>query len=192
MRKLIYSMQVTLDGYIAALDGDLSWGLADEELHRFIGEQIRTAGATICGKGVYQEMVSYWPTAAEDPNLPDYMLEFAQVWNNSKKYVISRTLENAHPHFTLIRENAVEEVRKLKEQPGGDIFLSGSQIAATLINNGLVDEYQLFVHPAIIGSGKPFFPRLEDRIRLQLVETHVFQSGVVVLHYRDLKTGKEA
>jgi dihydrofolate reductase len=184
-------MQVSLDGFISAPDGDLSWSVVDEELHSFIIDQDRQMGAHMYGRGVYNEMAAYWPTAAEDPAIPDFMLEYARSWNKLEKFVISTTLKEAVAGFTLISSDAVEEVRRLKMQPGRDIALAGSKLAATLINHGLVDEYLLYVHPAIVGSGTPLFHNPDHRIRLQLVETHGFQSGVVMLHYRDPEVAVE-
>jgi len=129
-------------------------------------------------------MADYWPTAeAEDPSNPAYEIEFARIWKQKPKIVFSKTLEEAEPNTRIIRENTAEEVAKLKQEPGSDLIIGGAEIASTLMRHGLVDEYLLYVHPVVVGGGKPLFPTLETSIDLRLVESHAFGTGVVLLHY---------
>jgi dihydrofolate reductase len=183
MRKLIYSMGVSLDGFIAGPDGEIDWSAPDEELHRFHNQQTRELGALLCGRRLYEVMV-YWETADEQPSAPDYELEFARIWKDMPKIVFSRTLEKVEGNATLFRGGVAEEVAKLKEQPGKDLSVGGAGLASTLIKLGLVDEYRLCVNPVALGSGTPYFPALDERIKLELLETRTFRSRVVYLRYR--------
>jgi dihydrofolate reductase len=183
MRKLIYSMGVSLDGFIAGPGGEIDWSAPDEELHRFHNEQMRATGAHLCGRRLYETMV-YWETAHEDPSAGETELEFARIWQNTPKIVFSKTLETVAGNARLVRGGVADEVAKLKEQPGEDLAVGGAGLAATCIELGLVDEYRLFVSPVVLGAGAPFFPALRERIDLELVQTRMFGSRVVYLRYR--------
>jgi len=183
MRKLIYSMGVSLDGFIAGPGGEIDWSAPDEELHRFHNQQTREMGAHLCGRRLYEVMV-YWETADENPSAPEYELEFARIWKDLPKIVFSRTLEKVEGNARLVRDGVAEEVAKLKEQPGKDLAVGGAGLASTCVKLGLVDEYRLFVSPVVLGGGTPFFPALDERIDLELVETQTFGSRVVYVRYR--------
>ena len=183
MRKLIYSMGVSLDGFIAGPDGEIDWSAPDEELHRFHNQQMRETGAHLYGRRLYETM-RYWETADEQPSLSDYELEFARIWKDTPKIVFSKTLEKVEGNARLVRDSVGEEVAKLKEEPGKDLAVGGAGLASTLIKLGLVDEYRLFVSPVVLGGGTPYFPPLEKRINLELVETRTFGSRVVYVRYR--------
>jgi dihydrofolate reductase len=188
MRKLIYAMMVSLDGFIEGPNRNLDWHIIDEELHQYINDQQVEVGAYLYGRRMYETMASYWPTAeAEDPTNPGYVLEFARIWKAMPKIVFSKKLDKVAWNSRLVREDAAGEVLKLKAQPGKDLSIGGANLAASLIKLDLIDEYQLFVQPVILGSGTPFFPPLEKRIDLKLVETHRFDSGVVLLRYQRTK-----
>jgi dihydrofolate reductase len=182
-RKLIYSMGVSLDGFIAGPDGDIDWSAPDEELHRFHNQQTREVGAHLCGRRLYEVML-YWETAEENQSAPEYELEFARIWKGIPKIVFSNTLEKVEGNATLVRDGVAEKVAKLKKQPGNDLAVGGAGLASTCIELGLVDEYRLFVSPVVLGGGTPFFPALEESIDLELVETKTFGSRVVYLRYR--------
>jgi dihydrofolate reductase len=182
-RKLIYSMGVSLDGFIAGPDGDFDWSAPDEELHRFHNEQTRELGAHLCGRRLYEVMV-YWETADQNPSASDYELEFARIWKALPKIVLSKTLEKVEGNARLLRDGVAEEVAKLKEEPGKDLAVGGAGLASTLIKLGLVDEYRLFVSPVVVGGGTPYFPALDESIDLELVETRTFGSRVVYVRYR--------
>jgi dihydrofolate reductase len=182
-RKLIYSMTVSLDGFIAGPDGDIGWSPPDEELHRFHNQQIREVGAHLLGRRLYEVML-YWETADENPSAPDYELEFARIWKPMPKIVFSTTLEKVEGNARLLRDGVAEEVATLKEQPGKDLAVGGAGLASSLMKLGLIDEYRLFVSPVVLGRGTPYFPALEERINLELVETRAFGSRVVYVRYR--------
>jgi dihydrofolate reductase len=182
MRKLIYSMTVSLDGFIAGPGGDISWSAPDEELHRFHNDQVRELGAHLLGRRLYETMV-YWETADQDPELSDVALDFARIWQPLPKVVFSRTLERVEGNTTLASGDVADEVARLKEEPGGDLAVGGAGLASELIERNLIDDYRVFVSPVVLGDGTPFFPELERRIDLELLETRTFGGGIVYLHY---------
>jgi dihydrofolate reductase len=183
MRKLIYSMGVSLDGFIVGPDGKFDWSAPDEELHRFHNQQTRELGVHLCGRRLYEVML-YWETVDEDPSAAEHVLEFARIWQDLPKIVFSTTLETVEGNATLATGGVAEEVAKLKEQPGADVAVGGAGLASSLIELDLIDEYRLFVNPVIVGGGTPFFPAREERIDLELVETRTFGSRVVYVRYR--------
>ena len=181
MRKLIYSMGVSLDGFIAGPGGEIDWGAPDDELHRFHNEQTRELGAHLLGRRLYETMV-YWETA--DPNWSATEEEFARIWRELPKTVFSKSLESVEGNTRLAEDGIAEEVARLKQEPGKDLAVGGAGLAASAIELGLVDEFRLFVSPVVLGAGTPYFPPLQKRIDLELVETHTFASRVVYLRYR--------
>jgi dihydrofolate reductase len=181
-RKLIYSMTVSLDGYIAGPDGAIDWSVPDEELFLLHTQQVQELGVHLCGRRLYETMV-YWETAQESPLAAD-QVEFAQTWKALPKVVFSTTLQSVVGNTRLARDGVGEEVSRLEEQPGKDIGVGGAGLAATCIELDLIDEYRLFVSPVVLGGGTPYFPPLEKEIDLELVETKTFGSRVVYLRYR--------
>jgi dihydrofolate reductase len=188
MRKVIYSMGVSLDGFIAGPDGEIDWSAPDEELHRFHNQQAREIGTHFCGRRLYETML-YWETVEEDPSAGEIELEFAQIWRAIPKVVFSSMLEQVEGNARLAGDGVAEEVVKLKEQPGKDLAVGGAGLAASLIELGLVDEYRLFISPVILGAGTPYFPPLDKRADLELIESHTFGSRVVYVRYRDVTAG---
>ncbi|MFL5820071.1 MAG: dihydrofolate reductase family protein [Solirubrobacteraceae bacterium] len=189
MRRLIYSMGVSLDGFIAGPDGDIDWSAPDEELHRFHNQQARETGAHLYGRRLYEAM-TYWETADEQPSLPEHELEFARIWKDTPKIVFSRTLESVGGNARLVGDGAGDVVAGLKEQPGRDLAVGGAGLASTFVKLGLIDEYRLFVSPVVLGGGTTYFPALDERINLDLVETRTFGSRVVYLRYQPGATQK--
>jgi dihydrofolate reductase len=183
MRKLIYSMTVSLDGFIAGPGGEIDWSAPDEELHRFHNRQTQELGGHLLGRRLYEVMV-YWETADQKPSSPDYVLEFARIWKALPKIVFSKTLKRVEGNARLVRGGVAEEVAVLKRQPGKDLSVGGAGLAAACAKLGLIDEYRLFVRPVVLGGGTPYFPALEDRINLELVETRTFGGRVIYLRYR--------
>lgn len=183
MRKLIYSMSLSLDGFIAGPGGEIDWSAPDEEQHRFHNDQMLELDAHLLGRRLYETMV-YWETADQNPAAADYVLEFARVWKQLPKLVFSTTLERVEGNATLIRDGLAEEVAKLKRQPGKDLAVGGAGLASALIKLGLVDEFRLLVRPVVVGGGTPYFPALDEKLNLELVETRTFGSRVVYLRYR--------
>lgn len=189
MRKVIYRMSVSLDGFIEAADGDLSWSYPDEELHKHFNDLESTVETHLYGRRLYENMAAYWPTADEDPSAPEHEKAYARIWRDKPKIVFSTTLDHVEWNARLVRQDIAQEVKQLKEQPGKDMTVAGAGIAATFMKLDLIDEYWLYVHPVILGDGKPMFGSLQEEIDLQLVETHTFGSGVVLLRYQRTDRG---
>ncbi len=183
MRRIIVMMSVSLDGFFEGPDGGLDWHLVDDELHQHFNDELRGMSAFLDGRISYEGMVEFWPTADQDPDSTPPMVEFAGIWRDMPKLVYSRTLERAGWNTTIVRDVVPEEVRALKVQPGGDMALGGAILAAVFEEHGLVDEYRLYVHPVVLGRGRPLFPPADTRIHLRLVETRAFGNGVVLLRY---------
>ncbi len=182
MRKLIYSMTVSLDGYIAAPDGAIDWTAPDEELFLFHTQRVQETGVQLCGRRLYEAMV-YWETAEESPLVAEHV-KFAQIWKALPKVVFSTTLESVVGNARLAAGGVGEEVARLREQPGKDIAVGGAGLARACMKLGLIDEWRLFVSPVLLGGGTPYFPTLDEKIDLELVETRTFRSRVVYLRYR--------
>jgi dihydrofolate reductase len=183
MRKVIYSMTVSLDGFVADRDGEIDWSAPDEELHRFHNRETQELGAMLLGRRLYQAML-YWETADEDPSLGEAGREFAPIWQALPKVVFSTTLAEVQGNWRLAAGGIAEEVARLKREPGGDIGVGGARLAAALVELDLIDEYQPFVYPVIVGGGTPFLPPMPRRLELELVETRTFGSRVVYVRYR--------
>ena len=182
MRKLIYSMTMSLDGYIAGPGGNIDWSAPDEELHRFHNDQVRGLGVHLLGRRLYETMV-YWETADQDPSASEVTVDFARIWQALPKVVFSKTLDRVEGNTRLASAGVVEEVARLKEEPGGDLAVGGAGLASELIEHNLIDDYHVFMCPILLGGGTPYFPAMERRIELELLETRTFAGGVEYLHY---------
>jgi len=182
MRKLIYSMTMSLDGYIAGPGGNIDWSAPDEELHRFHNDQVRELGVHLLGRRLYETMV-YWETADQVPSASEVTVDFARIWQALPKVVFSKTLDRVEGNTRLASAGVVEEVARLKEEPGGDLAVGGAGVASELIERNLIDDYHVFICPILLGGGTPFFPAMERRIELELLETRTFAGGVEYLHY---------
>jgi dihydrofolate reductase len=181
--SLIYSAIGSLDGYIADEHGKFDWAAPDEEVHGFVNDLARPVGTYLLGRRMY-DVLAYWddpPALAEQPSV---VQEFAAIWRSSDKIVYSRTLETARTAKTRFeREFDAEAIRQLKAQSERDLAVGGPDLAAQAIEAGLVDEYQLFVVPVVVGAGTQALPR-RRRIELELVDERRFGNGTVFLRYR--------
>jgi dihydrofolate reductase len=183
VRKVIFFMSVSLDGFIEGPDGDLDWHMVDDEVHTHFNEELAAMGAFVNGRVTYDLMVRSWPTADTDPWSTEPMREFARIWRGMPKIVYSRSRDYTDGNPTVLREVVPEQVTELKAQEGGDLALVGADIAASFMRHDLIDEYRLFVHPVVIGQGKRMFQSPEAKIDLRLAETRTFGNGVVLLRY---------
>lgn len=190
MRTVVYGMMVTIDGFIEGPNHQLDWPIIDEELHQYINDQQRATDTYVYGRRMYELMEGFWPTADRDPSAPAFVVEFARIWRDMPKVVCSRTLDQVGPNARLVRDDVVDEVARLKQQPGKNIDVGGAEIAAALIRHNLIDEYHLFIHPIVLGGGTPMFPALSDQRLVRLVDTHTFRSGVVFLRYQPVDAGQ--
>ena len=185
MRKIIFVMSVSVDGFIETASGDISWTTPDPELQQHVIDRESAIDTHLYGRRLYETMVAYWPTADENPSAPKFDIEYARIWKKQRIIVFSKTLAHVGGNCQLFRGNISEEIKKLKAQPGKNMFVGGPNLAATFMKLGLIDEYWLYVNPTILGGGKPMFPHSGDRIDLRLIETHRFGSGVVLLKLAD-------
>lgn len=183
MRKIILMTSVSLDGFIEGPNRELDWHMVDDELHGHFNEELGAMGAFLNGRVTYELMASFWPTADTNPESTGPMVEFARIWRDMPKFVFSRTLERADWNTTVMRDVVPAELQELKAQAAGDLVLGGADLAATFMRHDLIDEYRLYVHPVVIGQGKPLFRTPDARIALRLAETRPFGNGVVLLRY---------
>jgi dihydrofolate reductase len=184
MGNVVLMMSVSLDGYVQAPRGDLSWHVVDEELHQHFNDVLRAMGGFLHGRRMYELMADFWPTADEDPDSTPAMAEFAGIWRDMPKTVYSRSLQRAGWNSTIVREVVPAEVERLKASTTGDLALGGAQVGASFLDLGLVDEARVYVHPVVLGEGTPLFAPGAPRPALDLEETHRFGNGVVLLRYR--------
>lgn len=180
--SLIYSMLMSADGYVEDERGLFAFAAPDEEVNHYINQLISSVDTYLYGRRMYESMV-YWETAHTVPNLPQFLRDWTRHWQAAEKIVYSRTLDEPRSARTRIeRELDPDAVRRLKATAGHDITVSGPGLAAHALRAGLVDELHMFVCPAVVGAGKPFFP---DRVplKLELVDEQRFRNGVVALRY---------
>jgi len=184
MRKILYGMSVSLDGYIEDAGGSLSWHIIDDELHTHFNRLESQIDMHLYGRQLYELMAAYWPTADQDPAAQQVEVEYAEIWRSKPKVVFSSTLKQVGWNSRLVSGDAGEEVRRLKEQPGNYLSVGGAQLASSLTRQGLVDEFWLYYQPVVLGSGKPMFQSLQEAVRLELIDSQRFGSGVMLLKYR--------
>ena len=183
MGKLIYLLNVSLDGFIETADRSLDWTLVDEELHSWFNDQMRTLDATLYGRRLYELMAAHWPTAEQDPATGEVEREFARIWNALPKIVFSRTLERVEHNSRLVSGDVGTVLDGVRREFGGDLGVAGADLAGQFVRRGLVDEFRLVTHPVVLGAGTPFWPELERPLPLRLVETRTFASGAEYRSY---------
>ena len=183
MGKLIYLLNVSLDGFIETQDHSLDWTIVNDELHTFFNEQMRTTDASLYGRRLYETMAAYWPTGEDDPAGTDVTREFARLWNATPKIVFSTSLERVAHNSRLVSGDVESVLKGLRGEFGGDLAVGGPNLAGQFVRRGLVDEYRLVVHPVVLGAGKPFWPELEAPLHLRLVERHEFSTGAELRSY---------
>jgi dihydrofolate reductase len=183
MRKVIMFNLITLDGYFEGVNKwDIGWHRVDNEFNEFSIKQLDNAGGLIFGRVTYEGMAGYWQSTAalnDDPVVASKM-------NSITKYVFSRTLDEVDwKNSQLIKGDAVQELIKIKQQPGNDLLLFGSaDLARTFSKNSLIDEYRLMINPVVLGEGNPLFIEDGGRLKFKLLGTKVFSNGNVLLSYQ--------
>jgi dihydrofolate reductase len=181
MGKVLYSMNVSLDGYIEDQNGSIEFSAPDDDVHLQANEQARQASAFLFGRRLYEVMEEPWTTAASRDDLPVVEAEFARAYVQTPRIVFSDTLQSVPVGVRLVRsKDAVAEVTRLKQQTEGVLDLGGPTLAASLVD--LIDEFRLFVLPVVVGGGKPFFPA-RKKLELRLAEHRAFPSGTMYLRY---------
>jgi dihydrofolate reductase len=180
MGRLIYTAIASLDGYVVDADGSFDWAAPDEEVHAFVNDQERGVGTYLLGRRMYEVLVAWESMDDEAPVMRDY----AQIWRSADKLVYSSTLDEVRSARTrLERRFEPEAVRRLVAEAGTDVSVGGPTLAAHAIRAGLVDEFQLYVNPVVVGGGTNWLPD-DVRVDLSLVDEHRFPNGVVHLRYR--------
>jgi dihydrofolate reductase len=181
MRKVTYAINITLDGC-----SDHTKMIADEELLDYYTQLLRGADLAVYGRKTYQLMVPYWPDVAKNNSGSRADMEFARAFDSINKVVFSRSLDRAEANNTrIVRTKLQDEILKLKEAPGKNILVGGVDIPSQLMESGLVDEYRFVVQPILAGQGRRLLEgvSLQEKLQLKLVESKIFQSGSVALHY---------
>lgn len=178
MRKLIAAINMTLDGYC-----DHTAIIPDDEIHQHYNELLKSADTILYGRITYQ-LMEYWPTVVENPTGNKSIDEFAITMDNISKIVFSRTLQKLlWKNSRLAKKDLKDEVIALKHQPGKDILVGSPSLIIESLNLGLVDEFQLCIHPVVAGKGLQLFKNITDRINLDLLKTKTFHSGAVIHYY---------
>lgn len=184
MRRVTYSMGISLDGYIVGTDGNIASPPPDEEIFRFVIEEARDVGVHLLGRRLYETML-YWETADQDPSLDESEREWTSIWKPLPKVVFSTTLSVVEGAARLAAGGLAEEIERLRAEPEtSNIAIGGATLAAEAAGLGLIDEYRARVYPVLVGGGIPFFPHNGHRVDLELVESRRFTSGVLYLRYR--------
>ncbi len=186
MRRVIVTLWVTLDGFIAGPNGEMNWVMVDEDMGKYEDDLVSAADTLLLGRVTYQSFAGSWPKVPQNPSASEGEKEYARKLNAMRKIVFSRTLEKAEwNNSSLAKEVISGEIEKMKQEPGKDMVIYGSaSIVQAFTNLGLIDEYQLLVHPVVLGDGKPLFKNIKDRQNLKLVNTKTFNSGVLGLYYQ--------
>ena len=187
MKTLKFFMHISLDGFVAGPNGELDWIKLDDEMFDFVATMTEQADMALYGRVTYDMMESYWPTAADKPDATKHDKEHAAWYNSVEKIVLSKTITNeGRGNTTVISNQLVGTIKKIKKQKGKDILIFGSPGASrTLINKGLIDEFWFFVNPIILGRGISLSKKT-NTAKLALVESKIFPCGVVALHYKKI------
>ena len=188
MRRIITTTWVTLDGFIAGPTGDMGWvgEIYDAAMGAYEGALVEAVDTLLLGRVTYESFAGSWPHVPESPTASEGEKVYARRLNTMRKVVFSTTLDRADwNNSTLLREITPDAIGQLKSEPGGDLLIYGSaSVVQALTSLGLIDEYQVLVHPVLVGGGKPLFGALKDQVKLKLVNSTAHPSGVVVLTYQ--------
>lgn len=178
-------MHTSFDGFVAGPNGEIDWICVDDQLFDYIVKLTDQADTAMYGRVTYQIMDSYWPTAGDRPNASKHDIVHSRWYNSTAKVVVSNTMKaDSFANIQIIGDNLVEQVQKLKQRPGKNILIFGSPSAShSLMQHNLIDEYWLFVNPILLGTGIPLFKNINNKINLKLLESKIFSSGVIEVHY---------
>jgi dihydrofolate reductase len=184
MRKIVFGMNCSLDGYIAGPNGEDDWALINDEMHDYSTRLLESGDIMLCGRVIYRMLADYWPTAEQDASLSPSVRRFAQTINRLPKILYSRSISSAGWNTRIEKTLVPEEILKMKQQPGKNLLVAGAALAHSLMELDLMDEVHLLIHPVILGAGRPMFERLKDRVNLKLLQTETLESGLVALSYQ--------
>lgn len=185
MKKVVWFMHTSLDGFVADQNGGIGWIALDNEMFDHAKKQTDESDLALYGRVTFELMENYWPTAGDQPAATQHDVDHSRWYNKVPKVVLSRTMKGRELKNTrIISENAASEIRKLKKGPGKNIVIFGSPGAAhSLLKENLIDELWLFINPVLLGQGSPLFRGMTDRVYLELKESEIFPSGVIAIHY---------
>ena len=187
MGRFVYWMNVSVDLRIEQVPGDAGagdWLRIDEELHREFNARARDLALFVQGRVIYETMEEYWPRAREDASLPDVLREYGEIWTAKPKVLVSRTRQAAEHHTEIIGgDDAIEQLAAVRARTEGSIGVGGATVATQLLRAGLLDELLLFIHPTILGFGRPLFDDYDRPVDLDVLERQSFGSGVTMHRY---------
>ena len=190
MPTLTLWMQMSLDGYAEGPEHAFDWPVVGPELQRSFVDELGRADAFVYGRRIYGMMASVWPAVAAAADAPPEAIEFARLWMPMPKFVFSRTLDAANWNTTIVRDDVAGALGDIvAASPHGVVAFGGPTFAATLMRLGLIDEYQLFVHPVLLGGGTPLFGGIQTRHRLRFVSSRTYDGAVVAVRYATAPTG---
>ena len=178
-------MHTSLDGFVGGLKGELDWANVDDELFDFVATMTDQADTALYGRVTYEMMQSYWPNAGKEPNASKHDKEHSAWYNKVPKVVLSKTMtEKGLDKTTVIADQLADNINKIKKQGEKNILIFGSPRAShSLLSEGLIDEFWLFVNPVLLGEGIPLFKGVTEMTKLKLIESKTFSCGVIALHY---------
>lgn len=197
MRRVISMIHLSLDGFASGPNDELDWIAYDDELERYAHSLHAQTDAVIWGRRTYEGMASYWLTVPGNPESTPTEREHAQYLQDATKIVVSRTLDHIDwdgaQNTVLIKDNIADEINRIKQQPGKDIwFLGSTTLAQTFMQLDLIDEYRININPTVLGQGKPLFAGVTRAFPLKLLESRPLASGVIVLRYEPVRTAAGA
>ena len=181
MARIVYSMMVSLDGYIAGPDGDIGLPVPEGELHRHFNDMMKQTSIELCGRRMYEAM-RFWDSPDRETSASEVERDFARAWRETPKIVFSTTLRDVGPNARLMHGDVENVASALKLEKDGYISVAGADLAAHLARAGLIDEYRLYVHPVVLGGGKPYF-QSGLSLRLKPIGTESLTQGVTLLRY---------
>jgi dihydrofolate reductase len=185
MRSLIFFMHASLDGFVAGPNGEMNWITVNDEIFDFVDTMTPTADTALYGRVTYEMMEAYWPEAGKQPNASKHTKEHSVWYSKVTKVVLSKTMsEEGLVNTTVISDDLADNINKIKNQEGKNILIFGSPRAShSLLREGLVDEFWIFLNPILIGQGIPLFKDVPEITKLNLIETKTFACGVIALRY---------
>lgn len=189
MRKLILSMSTTVDGYVVGANGDMSWMKPDDDIiWSDLFNLLEDVDLFVLGSGMWEEYREYWKKALKEPGFNDNEVKYARIAERTEHIVFSKTINDSEWENTAVNNgDLATEIRKIKELPGKNIqIVGGAEFAAAMIDTGLVDEYRMLIHPALIAGGKSFWHQIKNRHRIDFVSADRLSNGVIVLLYKEL------
>ncbi|MEZ2329224.1 dihydrofolate reductase family protein [Mesorhizobium sp. RCC_202] len=181
MARIVYAMLTSLDGYIAGPSGGIDLPVPEEELHRHFNDEMRRTSIALCGRRMY-EIMRFWDSPERDTATDEVERDFARAWQETPKIVFSTTLREVGFNARLMRGDVEATATSLKSETDGEISVSGAELAAHLASAGLIDEYRLYVHPMVLGGGKPYF-RAGLSLTLKPLGTQTLTQGVTLLRF---------